>query len=497
LRFSIPFVLPSLAVAASAQLGVEASFTAGTDLVCTAQSEWQTPAESRRPRGTDLSLGLELTASQSGLGSATATAAFALRRDVREVVATITESATGSSPFYAGATTGSHDTLLRLRSPVAITVRLTIATSSDVRWPGAVYSAEIDVGDDGRIELAATRDRTSALDLMVQIGPGDLLVRTRTALGSGAVHDDFAAQGSTLLRIVALDDISFAFTTDTDVRLEAAPESRTVPRGWNLWPQAGEDLDLFGSRGVSFKTTFTAERDGLHACADEAAYAAFGTSVALSVHDMLLTLRAPSARMLRVELAIDDRRDGYGVVHWAAAIDADDDGVFDLASLPGQRVARTILVAVGPNGARVRTRSGGAVTGTRFRGTIDIRVRPAAECTATVYGVACPGHAARLAGRVGLQNALELDIDSSLSNSLGKMIFGIAAIDRPLPFSPCRLYTEPIVALPLATDARGSAQQTLPVPSGISLDLYAQCLLLVQSTPLALTATNGIAVRCR
>ncbi len=497
-RVAITFVSCTIAGHVIGQLPIEATLTAGTDLVCTAQADFQVPFERREPAGAILSHGLDLTASQFGAGSVTATAAFRLRTDPREVVASITESVSGVG-FYGRATCGSHDTILHLRAPRTITARLTISASSDVRQTGVVYSAAVDVGDDGSFELTASRDRTRAIDLPVQIGPGGLAVRARTATLAGAVHDPFVATGSLTIKITALDDLDFTFTTDTPVALGIPPNTYTVPRGWNLWPLAGENLDL-RTRGTSFRTRVELLRDGLRVLLDEDGYAA-GTSAALADHELLLTLRAPVSRTLRAEVAIDDRRDGYGVTYHAA-IDVGDDGVFDLAAIPGQRVARTIAIVVGQSGFRIRTRSGGAISSTlgyrpTFQATIDIKISPAPDCTVTPYGVPCVATAPTLVGRVGLQNALELDLDSRHPNTLGKLIFGVVAVDRPLPFSMCRLYTDPVVSLPFATDAAGRASQTLPVPASIALDFFAEHLLLVSGAPLELSATNGVAVRCR
>lgn len=485
-----------------AQLAVEAELVAASTLLC----EVRSPTANQRqtlPPGTDLSRGARLNAGITGQ-SATTTVAMVQRGDgIRVTIAD--EVVVATRDRNAWSSCGRHETRLTLRAVQPTTVRLvlSVAIYGSVDFAPWEYVARADIGDDGSFEFAASRGSSRRIETVVTIDASGLPIRTQTLAlipdSSGSFR--LSASGHLVVEVLPLDAILFDLRAATSMRAQLSPwfmNQSSLPAQSVLWPRTVLSTGNGATQDWAL-TEIDALREPqriLFTFNEQGSVSLQSTNASVGTHDMLMTLRCAVPRELELSLTATARASPMPLTDYRVQVDIGDDGRWELVSQLSQTVAVVVPVIADSAGIRVRVRSFGmcANPGASFTGSLTIEAKPRLRCRVTPYGSAC---GIALAGDVGLEGRLVLALAGAPPNSPGKLLLGFVPVDLPLPFSPCRLYTDVYYAGFFVTDGAGRATHFLNVPRGRPLTFNVQDVLAIGwPTNVSLIATNGVRVEC-
>lgn len=97
------------------------------------------------------------------------------------------------------------------------------------------------------------------------------------------------------------------------------------------------------------------------------------------------------------------------------------------------------------------------------------------------------------AGTLGPQSANQLTLIKAAPNSVATVVFGLLKLQQP--FKGGWLYPDPLLLLPMPTDALGEAQFPFTLPAGLppDLPLRFQCWIQDPGASFGLSASNGVA----
>ncbi len=496
------FAVASLVLTAgvlTGQLALEASFVTDTEFVA------ETSVLSQQHRsawvvGTDLTPAPVLSSSNSGMASAMTMIGWS--NTGRGLTASITETHTiGGVVPSVWARTGGHNARLRLSSRQPTPVRVRLSVTGTTLTPSSPffslsYSGAIDFGADGQWDVGAATGATQSRERLVTLDATGIQIVTR----SGGMASNWHGGGSATSRcevrieVVPADQVVVDWQTATPIscsaRILGIPNwTATLASGSSLWPWAG--VTAGSSNTVAVGTRMTSAPDRVVAALTEQ----LNSDAIIPVHDSILIVRAPTRVPLRLSIRISAGASSANTADWSAALDIGDDGSFEVNSVLNRTVAHEASVVADAAGLRLRLRAQGAASmGTSANGLVEIEVLPAAACPAVPRGSAC---GVTLSGLVTLTSRLELDVTTPSPGTLAKLLLGTQQTDLPLPFSACRLYTYPIVAVPFMTGATGSARLGFEIPIGVSGIVVVQTLALARSQPLELAASRALDAACR
>ena len=483
--------------ALSAQLAIEATFATDTVFVARSSAFFQMHSSTWNV-GMDLTPAPVLTSSVSSpLGSAMATTTIGWSNTPRGLVATITESHTVAG-FPVFASTGLHNARLRLssRQPTPVRVRACVTGTTlghCSEYVGSNYGGAIDFGGDGQLDVVAATGMTQSREWTVMLDATGIQIVTVSGGTAGIVDGggNFTSGCKVWIEVVPVDAVVVDWFTATPI--SCSPPTTTLAGGSSLWPEADVVAGPCGIGRVTVASRMTSDPDRVMATLTETVDASsFNSSI--PVHDSILLVRATVPTPLRVLISISATA-GSSTADWSAALDIGDDGSFEVTSVRNRMVTHEALVVADARGLRLRLRAQGAASrASAANGLVEITVLPATACPLVLRGSAC---GVFLSGLVTLARRLELDVTTPAPGTLAKLLVGTQQTDRPLPFSPCRLYTDPLVLIPFVTDARGNARLGYDIPSAVSGMLVVQILALARGQPLELASSRALDASCR
>jgi hypothetical protein len=486
---------------APAQLAIEASFVADTDLVARARV-FNTFEERRLPAGTDLTTRPVLTAT---LGSATGTTAVQWTNTGAGLLAVVEEVASAGGMLTA-ASTGQHSALLELKSarPTTVRVRAVVAGSTfSSAHPGigASFGGAVDFGADGTWEVAGPGVAQASGEWVITLHHEALRLRTRSggSCGVGDTTGGFESRGTVVIEVRPVENVTVDLITATAVSAAVSvanvSAAAAVAAGAPLWPRTLLVADAYGGR-TTLRADLQVTPGRVTASLEETMSLPCigGYRGSLPPHDVVLVLRGSRPTAVRLSLAIGAFFSPPG--RWSSAIDVGDDGSFELVNSSGGIVRVVIPATIGAGGLRVRARAEGASNGgcgTPAAGTITIDVWP--RCEGVQRGSEC---GVSLVGVAALDDTWRFDVSGLTGGALGKLVFGVDQFDLPLPFSAgCRLYTEPTIALPFVADEGGRRELALALPAEFQGVFSVQALALRPASELELAGSAALDIACR
>lgn len=174
-------------------------------------------------------------------------------------------------------------------------------------------------------------------------------------------------------------------------------------------------------------------------------------------------------------------------------------GALGSPGAPDRPASRSFDVMIGPGGLAVTITTGGSATsrGLReaFSATWMLALSPL-PCAVKAYGAAC-GAGLQASASQSFTPFLHVVLEDSSQPPAGWVFAGAQQLSVQIPGTDCRLYTEPLLLLPVALDANGRAVLDLPLPGGQTLRFNLQGMTLGQTAAgVVLHLTNGLAVAC-